>query len=340
MMVGGDMSNIKDIAKKVNVSISTVSRVINNKSYVKDEVRDKVLAAAEELNYTQNQLARGLKNKESKTIGLIIPDISDEFFTEVIKGIDKTLTDYGYSAILCITNENPERENMYLDILMKNQVDGIILATVNKESAILNNLINKEFPLIFIDNLPKTNKNINSVILDNSKASYLAIEYLIKQGHIKIAGIMGKQDETTGFERYTGFKKAFYDYKVELDKTIVEFGDFKEASGYAAMTSLLAKHPDITAVYCASSQMTYGAIKGIKAFGKTIPKDISVIGFDIHDKFNLLNPAITTIKQPEEQIGIMSVEFLLNSLKKSSKNFFHKIVLDPELLILDSCRKI
>lgn len=327
---------MKDIAEKANVSISTVSRVINNKQYVRKEVRDKVLTVAEELDYLQNQPIRGTKNKEVKTIGLIIPDIGDEFFTEVIKGIDKSLTEYGYSATLCITNEDPERENMYLNILMKNKVDGIILATVNKESTILNNLIKREFPLIFIDNLPKTNININSVILDNSKASYIAIEHLIKSGHRRIAGIMGKQDETTGFDRYTGFRKAFYDYQVELDKTLVEFGDFKELSGYTAMKKLLEQHPDITAVYCASSQMTYGAIKAIKAYGKTIPNDISVIGFDIHDKFNLVNPAITTIKQPEEQIGIMAVEFLSNSLKKTPNIFAHKVVLDPILLIRDS----
>jgi LacI family transcriptional regulator len=334
------MANIKDIAEKANVSISTVSRVINNKQYVKDDVRNRVLTAAKELNYTQNQLARGLKNKESKTIGLIIPDISDEFFTEVIKGIDKTLSDYGYSAILCITDEIPDRENMYLNILMKNQVDGIILATVNKESEILNNLINNEFPLIFIDNLPKTDKNINSVILDNAKASYIAVNYLLKQGHCKIAGIMGKQDETTGFDRYTGFKKAFYDNKAVFDESLVEFGDFKEMSGYDSMIKLLKQHPDLTSVYCASSQMTYGAIKAIKASGKTIPDDISVIGFDIHDKFKLLNPAITTIKQPEEQIGVMAVEFLINSLKKKPKIFYHKVVLDPALIINDSCLNI
>jgi Transcriptional regulators len=330
-------SNLKDIAKKLNMSVSTVSRVVNNKTYVKPETRELVMKALNELNYTPNQVARSLKNKSTKTIGVMVPDISEDFFAYVIKGIDEVLSRQGYTMILCDTGEKPDKEELYMDILFEKQIDGIILATVSKEHKTLQKLIAKNLPVIFIDNLPGIKSNYDSVIIDNNKASYIAVEHLIKMGHKTIGAIIGKMDETTGYERLLGYRKALEDYKIDIDENLIKLGDFKEKSGYENMKALLEYERKITAVYVASSKMTYGAIKAIKGKGLKIPGDISLVGFDIHDVSGLISPSITTIIQPEERIGKVAGELMLKRLQNSEERYSQKIVLDPDILIRESC---
>ena len=330
-------SNLKDIAKKLNISISTVSRVVNGKTYVKPETREQVMQALDELNYMPNQVARSLKNKSTKTIGIMVPDIGEDFFAYVIKGIDDVLSRNGYAMILCDTGESAEKEELYLNLLSEKQIDGVILATVCKEHKTLYKLIAKELPIIFIDNLPNLKSNYDSVIIDNSRASYIAVEHLIKLGHKTIGTIIGKMDETTGYERLLGYKKALEDSKIDISESLIRIGDFKEKSGYENMKALLELNENISAVYVASSKMTYGAIKAIREKGLKIPEDVSLVGFDIHDVSGLITPSITTILQPEERIGKVAGELMLKRLQDSNERFNQKIVLDPDILIRDSC---
>lgn len=330
-------SNLKDIAKKLNISVSTVSRVVNNKIYVKPETKEMVMRALNELNYMPNQIARSLKNKSTKTIGIMIPDISENFFTNVIKGTDDVLSRNGYAIILCDTGESAEKEESYLNLLSEKQIDGLILATVCKEYKNLYKLIAKEIPIIFIDNLPNLKSSYDSVIIDNSRASYIAVEHLINLGHKAIGAIIGKMDETTGYERLLGYRKALEDNKIDINENLIRIGDFKEKSGYECMKALLELNQNFSAVYVASSKMTYGAIKAIREKGLKIPEDISLVGFDIHDVSGLITPSITTILQPEERIGKVAGELMLKRLQVSDERFNQKIVLDPDILVRDSC---
>ena len=331
-------STLKDVAKKLNVSVSTVSRVVNNKKYVKPETRQLVQEAMEEMSYTPNQVARSLKIRTTNTIGIIVPDISEDFFSSVIKGIDKVLSSNGYFIVLCDTGEDPEKEEMYLNLYSEKQIDGMILATVNRKHKVVDKLLAKGTPIIFIDNLPPLRNNFDSVIIDNNKASYIAVGHLLEQGHKRIGIITGKTDETTGYERLRGYKMALRDNGIEPDDCLIKVGDFKEPSGYQKMKELLACK-DITAVYVASSKMTYGAIKAIFEQGLRIPEDISVVGFDIHDNSGLMSPSITTIIQPEDRIGRVAAELLIKKLRDSEEEFSQKIVLDPALIIRRSTSK-
>lgn len=330
-------SNLKDVAKSLNMSISTISRVVNNKNYVNPKTREKILNALKELNYTPNQAARSLKNKKTNTIGILIPDISEDFFAYVIKGIDKIFSQNGYSIILCDTGENPEKEKQYLNLLLEKQIDGIILATVCKEKDVLNEFFSLNMPIIFIDNLPNIRNNCDTVIIDNIKASYMAVNHLIELGHKNIGIITGKIDETTGYERMLGYKKALEEHCLGIHDELIRIGDFKENSGYQNMISLLDVNKDITAVYVASSKMTYGAIKAIKERKLRIPEDIALVGFDVHDISGLISPSITTITQPEEEIGKVAGELMIKRLQDGEERFHQKIVLDPGLLIRESC---
>lgn len=330
-------SRLKDVATKLNISVSTVSRVVNNKNYVKPEMREMVMIALEELNYSPNQIARSLKNKSTNTVGIIVPDISEDFFAYVIKGVEEVFSKNGYAIILCDTGENPEKEDSYLNLLLEKQIDGIILATVNKTPKALKFFFNKKIPVIFIDNLPNIKMNYDSVIIDNSKASCIAVEHLIEMGHRKIGIITGKLDETTGYERLMGYKKAFMINGIEIDESLIKTGDFKEKSGYENMKSLLKAGNKITAVYVASSKMAYGAVKAIRDEGLKIPEDIAVVGFDVHDVSGLISPGITTILQPEESIGKVAAELMIKRLQDKGEKLSQKIVLDPSQEIRESC---
>ena len=327
--------NIKDIAKSLNVSPSTVSRVINGKGNISEETKKRVLSAIDELNYVPNKVARNLKNSETKTIGVIVPDISESFFAFVIKGIDDVLSKNGYSIFLCDSDENPEKEEHYVNLLFENQVDGIIIATIRNSFKSDDKLLNGNMPTIFIDNIPNTKFNYDSVTIDNVKASYLAVEHLIENGHTRIAGIMGKQNETTGYDRYAGYCKALKDR--HIDKKIVKFGDFKEKSGYEAMKELIESGEEFTSVFISSCKMTYGAIMAIKEKGLKIPEDIAIVGFDIHDEYNLLKPGLTTIIQPEMKIGSAAADFVLKKILKE-EGYNQRLLIDPKLIVRESSK--
>lgn len=328
---------LQELAKKLGVSPSTISRVANNKSFVKPETRKKILKAIDEYNYTPNQIARSLKVKVTKTVAVVVPDISEDFFSYVIKGIDEVLSQNGYTIILCDTGENSEKEDLYLNMLMQKQIDGIILATVSKDYKTIYKILESKNNMLFFDNLPNIKMNYDSVITDNIKASSMVVEHLIGLGHKKIGIITGKQNETTGFERLMGYKKALIENNIPIDEKLICIGDFKEKSGYESAEKLMENNKDMTALYVASSKMTYGAIKALNNRGKRIPSDIALVGFDVHDPTGLISPGITTIIQNEENIGKTAGEFFLKKMESGNRVVNQKILLDPQLVIRESC---
>lgn len=330
-------TTLKDIAAKLNISVSTISRVVNNKKYVKPETRELVLNAINEMSYTPNLVARSLKVKSTKSIGVVIPDISESFFANVIRGIDDILRVDGYNILLCDTREESQKEEIYLKLLLEKQIDGIILATVGNNNKMLEKVFATGTPMIFIDNLPNLKNSYDSVITDNRKASYIAVEHLIKLGHKDIGIITGKLNETTGYERLSGYKKVLEDSKISINEKLITIGDFKEESGYENMKKLLNENKQMTAVYVASSKMTYGAIKAIKEKKLRIPQDIAFVGFDVHDNSGLISPSITSIIQPEEYIGKAAAELMIRRLQSAEDGFRQKIVLEPLIEINETC---
>lgn len=334
-------STLKYIADKLNISISTVSRAVNNKEYVKEETRRRVLEALEEYNYVPNEIARSLKSQSSKTIGVILPDICEVFFGEIIKGIDNIVGKEGYTIIVADTNESKENEAKYLDMLSQKRIDALVFATVDLTGAYVKKSFLHSIPVIFIDNIPNI-EDIDTVTIDNAKASKLAVHHLSASGHKSIAGIFGSTEETTGFQRLKGFKDGMTEEHLSLDDELIKYGNYKEQDGFVCMESLLQnrrEHP-FTAVFVTSEMMTFGAIKAIRAYGLRIPEDISLIGFDIHDKAGLLSPQITTIRQPEGLIGARTGELLLKRLnkKEESKERFEKTLLDPYMVMGESVK--
>ena len=202
------------------------------------------------------------------------------------------------------------------------------------------NYINNK-SIVFFNNLPNNSAMVNAVTTDNVMASDTAVSYLHSLGHRKIAMIASKQTKTAGFDRLYGYKSAMARLGLNVENRLIQVGDdYKEKSGYECMARLLRDAPDLTAVYVASSQMTYGALKAIKSAGKSIPADVSVLGFDIHDRNDLITPGITTIIQQEANIGTIACRLLLESINSPDEPVYQKIMLPSDLIIKQSCKPI
>jgi LacI family transcriptional regulator len=329
---------LKEIAGELNLSISTISRVLNNKSVVNEETRQRVIDYLR-----QHDCLSMLSIKNEKTfhdvVAVVIPDISEDYFDFVVRSIENCLWKEQIGMLLCDTMENVTKEIQYMNMLIEKNFSGIILATIDKDEQRLVGYHQKGLNIVYFDNLPNISLPYNSVITDNIKSSILVVNHLAGHGHRQIGFISGRRDETTGFERLTGYRRAMELNRLPVSEDLIVFGDYKEKSGYTGMVSLLDKNPGMTAVYISSSKMTYGALKALTDRGIRVPEDMALIGYDVHDSSGLIRPGITTIVQNEEQIGRLCVESLLRNHpdRKASAIGYQRILLEPRLIIRETC---
>lgn len=327
---------IKDIALKANVSISTVSRIINKSKYVSPELVERVNSIIEETGYMPDQIARSMVTKKTKLIGIIIPDISQRFYSILLSGIEEITSEYDYNILICNINENLEKEYKYLNILKTMRVDGIIIMHEKFSSEVEKYLRTINVPIV-LSSVKSQNLNALSVNIDDYRASYDAVEYLIKLGHKKIAMIGGDmEDITTEKNRFAGYRQALQDYGIEYDKAYFRIGNFKINDGYRAMNEILNAKSRPTAVFVISDEMALGAVDCITDRGLKVPDDISVVGFDDIDLASTIKPKLTTVHQPIKEIGRMSAELLINQLENKSISV-KEVVINHSLVVRDSC---
>jgi len=248
---------IKDIARQANVSTTTVSRVINNKPDVSDSTKEKIQKIINKNNYQPNNIARGLVLKKTKTVGLIIPDISNPFFPEIIKGVEHKTKDYGYSVIICDTENQIKQEKSSIDLLINNRVDGIIMSLSSESVMDLNTIKKSDLSIVQLDrNIPELKYPMVSV--DNKLSAYKATEYLINLGHDKVGHVTGDLNTKPAIDRLKGYKKALKDNNINFSDKLVINGDYSKKSGYTAMKKML-KNENPTAVFFANDLMALGA---------------------------------------------------------------------------------
>jgi DNA-binding LacI/PurR family transcriptional regulator len=305
-----------------------------------------VKKALDRNNYLPNQVARSLKAKATNTVGIIVPDIRD-YFAYVIKGVEEVLSKSGYSIILADTNEDSEKEDLYVRLLHEKRVDGLILATVSTDNSALKLLGRSAIPVVFIDNLPNLPYGIDAVLLNNFKASSIAVEHLLRFGHRKIAVICGDQRETTTKERLAGYLDALEANSIASEPDLIEYGSFTVDSGCQCMRRLLDRmvKSGFTAVYVTSYKMTCGAIKALKERKVSFPGDVSLVGFDFTDENKLFSPSITSILQPVDNIGRLVAHRILAKIHDSdamdkTADIPQKILLDPILEIGESVAQV
>ncbi|MCT4620344.1 MAG: LacI family transcriptional regulator [Marinisporobacter sp.] len=334
--------SIKDIAKIAGVGVSTVSRVLNNHPDVKDDTRKKVLKIIEEYNYIPNNSARNLKRNSSKNIGVLVKGIYNPFFSMMIRSIEENIDEEGYSMILHYNDNNTDDVDAAIQLIKEKKLKGLICLGGDFDNLEEEQLTNLKTPIVLtsINITEKINKNIfSSVIIENEKAAYDAVDYLCKLGHKKIAIITtGEGDKNVGKLRFEGYKKALTENQIAYDEKFLAYGHYTFESAFDSMNELLDKELGLTAVFVTSDIMAIGAAKAILSRGFKIPEDISIIGFDGIEYSKYFHPSITTVKQPVEEMGQKSIEILLDLIKKKKKHTH--MVFDTELLMRESCKKL
>lgn len=329
------MANIKDVAAAAGVSTATVSRVLANGPHVRPEVRARVLAAVEELAYRPNLIARSLRSQQSSTIGLIVSDIRNPFFTAISRAVEDAAYQAGYTVFLCNTDENPEKEAMYLQLMRDANVAGVIFSPTRQTSMVLA-AMEIDFPIVIIDRaVPHTgNIAIDSVLLDNFDAAYQLTTHLINQGYRRIAGIFGVMS-TTGRERRRGFEQALDDGGIPLIPELVRFVPPKVEAGLEAASELLALSSRPDALLASNSLLAEGALQAIREQGLAIPDEIALAGFDETPWAALVQPALTLIAQPTDDIGATATELLLKRLAEPGRSP-RQVILQGKLIVRGS----
>ena len=330
--------SIKDVAAKSGVSTATVSHVINGTRFVSEEVSLKVKEAMKELNYVPNPVARTLRSHQSHLIGLIIPvkeytDTANAFFMMVAQGIEETLTKNGYKLILCNSYENPDVEKEHIQMFNAQLVDGLILAPTGNDYSYLNEILTRQFPVAFVDRKPQ-NYLGDCILSNNFQGAYDATEHLIKKGHKQIGFMSGDLGLTTSDDRFEGYKQALSDYNVEFNETFVKQDYASLENGYK-MAKEFVEQKQVSAIFIANNNMTMGAISYFQEQYIKIPDEIAIVGFDDYDWAKIINPPLTTVKQPAFELGQKAAEVILNRIRNQQQEP-QEHVLDTTLIVRKS----
>jgi LacI family transcriptional regulator len=306
---------IKDVARKANVSIATVSRVLNNQGGYSPKTKEKVLAAIKELGYQPNALARGLINKRTKTIGILFPEVSNMFASKILHGVENVVNEQGSSVIVCNTASNGEKTMKYLQVLHEKRIDGVIFVSEVITDEYYKMLESMNIPIVLIST-ESYRYSLPYVKVNDRHAAYTATEFLIQKGHRKIGMISGnKNDMIAGQPRIDGYKEALLHNGIDIKENyIVSCKGFGFKDGFYILPRLLHQAPDITAIFAASDEMAMGVISAAYKLGIKIPDDISIIGYDNLPLAEMAIPPLTTVAQPLEEMGEMAASMLFEMM--------------------------
>ncbi len=306
---------MNDVARHAGVSLKTVSNVVNDWPYIREETRERVIQAIEEVGYRRNQNARSLVTGKTKTIGVIVPDVSNPFFGLTIRGCEDRLYEGEYNIFLCNSNEDLEREEFYLDLLMSRGVDGVILWGTRLCCEELTEIIGEDIALVTVDmnEQPKTPNHIN-IDVDSAGGSILAVQHLVDQGFRNIAHIQGPLGRATSERRLLGYQQALHENGLAFDSAYL-FPERPSIRGGFRAASRMLEDSAIDAVFCYNDLMALGAMVAAKKFKRTIPGDIAIVGFDDIAMMSLVSPPLSTIKIDQYALGKLSGDLVLTLLE-------------------------
>ena len=321
------MANIKDVAKLANVSVATVSRVINNKGYVNEHTRRLVERAIKELNYVPNEVARALFRKSSKIIGIILYDLKNEFFNEMISRMEEIIFKHGYKTMICTIGDDPDRERNYLQMFITNKISGLIICA-DISPAGINQL--PDIPIVALERIVKD--SIPSINCDNVMGGELAAQKLAFAGCKNILHFTGPYHLTFSDERSNGFLNILSDFpEISIHSLELEFNTFTETE----ISDFLNKHPKVDGVFAASDRIAASVLKCLKKIGKSIPQDVKVIGFDNVSIAEMTNPTLSTIAQPVHAMSELATHTLFKLINNEDIDELHQII-PVELIVRES----
>lgn len=330
-------ASIKDVAREAGVSIATVSRVLNDIDVVNEETKKKVLEAIKKLEYRPNIVARSLKTQRTRTVGILIPDISSQFYPEIVRGAEDVANIYGYNVMLCNSDFDIDKEKEYLRVLKEKMVDGVLYMSSSLEKDILN-LINELDVKTVLVETDDEDGNLPSVTIDNVKATYEATKYLIEKDIKDIAFIgVSKEDNNAWKKRFTGYKNALAESNIEFKEELTYFHNLKVETGYNGIVEILNRGLNPKAVVCATDEIAIGVINALRDKGMRVPEDVSVVGFNDIDLARAFYPKLTTIHQPMYDMGSVAMRMLIKLINNKVLEEGH-FELGYNLVERDSCK--
>jgi LacI family transcriptional regulator len=330
-------STIRDVARRAGVGQATVSRVLNG-SAARPETRERVLKAAAELGFVPNRLARGLVAKSTRTIGLVIPDITNPFFPSLTRGVEDSASSGGYSVFLCNTDNDPATEELELRRLSEHRVDGIIFVGTTNRRDLLESVLATGVPMVMTDR-PVDDLDADSVLVDNNAGARAACRHLIDLGHRRIGLVAGTSRTRTGQERVTGYREALREAGISVDESLMAQGNYTLESGYQAAQVLFGRFPRPTAIFAANDVMAIGVIRAAEEAGLTVPDDLSVVGYDDIQFASMVRPALTTVRQPAYEMGRSAMTMLLERISGEAAGAGRQHLFQPELVVRATTRR-
>ena len=322
---------MKDIAERVGVSKTTISMVINKKdSSISEETKKKIYDVIEETGYIPNNLARGLNTNKSGTIAVIIPDISNPFFSELSRAIEDTANKLGYNMILCNSDNNSEKENRYVQLLISKLIDGVILIPGEHSSESAKLLKMNGVPFVFVDRYIEEFEDCPGIFFNNEQGIKYGIEYLYKKGKRKIALVSGPKDIVVNKKRIDGYKEIMQKYNI-YDESLIFQSEFSLEGGINVTNNIIDTKKDIDAIFYSNDIMAIGGMKALKRRKYKIPKDIAIMGFDGIKLSKMVEPELTTIEQPIYDMGKEACKLIVDIINEKEIKKNH-IYFEPEII--------
>jgi len=333
-----ELVTIKDVAREAGVNISTVSRALNNGYGVNDQTREHVMAVAARLNYSPNRIARGLVTGRSHSLGLIISDIRNPFFAEVARGAEDAARTGNCDLVLCNSDLDADKQMQYVQSLLAKRIDGIMMnsvAVLSREQQA--QLAGSGVPIVLL-NRPASNHTFSTVCADNEAGGALAARYLLGLGHRKIAHLTGPRQHGNLSDRTRGFVRTLQAAETPVQPIVLR-GKYNFDGGTKLTKQLLDEHPDVTAIFAANDVMAFGVVQAVLDRGLRIPEDLSLIGFDNIEFSVIVHPPLTTVHQPNYEMGYAAVDILLRLARDKGKQIPEHRRLGVELIERQSCKQ-
>jgi LacI family transcriptional regulator len=330
-----------DVANKTGFSVSTVSRVLHDRAQkykISEETKTIVRQAADELGYTPNKVARGLRLRKTHQIGVIVPDVSNPFFATMVKTISKEARRAGYSIMVFDSDEDSRIEEESLEAVLGNRVDGLLLAAVGQHDVHLKEVLRSHMPLVMIDRWSK-GLDADAISVDNFKGGYLGTQHLLREGHRKIAFIQGLRGTNANEGRLQGFLQAMKDAGAPVEDRYTVGDDFGSLNGYLETKTLLQLQEPPTAIFAAGDLIALGVLQALKEESVDIPGTMSLVTFDDPSFASYLSPPLTAIEQPIQTMGEMGVKLLIRRMRTPEAEVEH-VLLEPRLIVRESVARL
>jgi LacI family transcriptional regulator len=328
------MPTIYDVAERAGVAPATVSRVINRSGYVSDATRRRVEKAIEDLNYAPNRLAQGLRSKQTHTLGLVLTDITNPFWTTVARGVEDAASEEDFSVILCNTDESKAKQSQYVSLLLQKQVDGFILVPASQDVDEIASIQDRHIPIVVLDR--KVSLPADSVRCDSEKGAYDLVKHLLQLGHRRIGVLSGSKNVSTATDRVRGYCRALSDAGLPVDDRLILYEAFTQDAGYTMTEAMLRISPPPTALFAVNNFIAIGAVRALREAGLQVPEDMAIVAFDDLPLTLLVEPYLTVAAQPAYEMGWRATELLLARLNDEAPEAYQEVILPTELVVRQS----